>query len=345
MKAKIAGADPVTHPMSETITQIDKLTRLIETAENRKLLSRVKNPLACNLEVRSQLQSDLRSLKRMLPSDYLDKVFSFFFYLRTESVSPASGVKDMYEYFAKSVIEKVKISIITWDCPGCAEPYVVDGEITRNPLDTEIGAVTTLQRRRFVTRSDLAKDLLKIIDPLQEDIPINFYLITAGLNAKTYYPKSVASPMKQESASKAVGLFTNEYQKWANTTFGKLSFPIVTDLNLYPLAPDSQYWRIYEKIVLEEIPIPEFVMKKQMEINERITGPLSLNNTLEAKLLAKRVIAAYGAEGVILDELKPRLGNIIIAATEAISVYYQRSNFARQYLGLKPLPTFYTLYD
>lgn len=176
-------------------------------------------------------------------------------------------------------------------------------------------------------------------------MPINFCLITAGLNAKTYYPKSTSSPIKQESASKAVRLFTNEYQKWANTTFGRLSFPIVTDLNLYPLASDSQYWKIYEMIMQEEIPIPEFIMKKQMEINERITEPLFLNNTPEAKLLAKRVIAAYGAEGVILDELRPKLGNIIIAATEAISVYFQRSNFARQYLGLKLLPTFYTLYD
>ncbi len=331
--------------MLETITNTDKLTKLIETAENRKLLSRAKNPQSCNLEVRSQLRSDIKSLSRLVPQDSLNKIFTFFYYLRTESVSPVSGIKDMYDYFAKASIDKTPISIITWDCPGCAEPYLVDGEITRDPLDTEEGAIVTLRRRRFVTRSDLTKNLLKIIDPLQNEMPINFLLITAGLNAKTYYPKSVETRKKEESASRAVGLFSREYQRWANNTFGSLSFPIVTDLNLYPLAPDSQYWKIYEMIMSGKVPIPEFIIKKQMEINERITAPLSLNNTPQAELLAKRVIAAYGAEGVILDELKPKLGNIIIAATEAISVYFQRSNFARQFLGLKPLPTFYTLYD
>ncbi len=334
-----------THMSAEITSNMDELTKIIEAAENSKLLSSAKNPQACNIEVRSQLRSDLKSLSRILPPDYVFKIFKFFYYLRTESVSPVSGVKDMYEYFAKAVTGKMPMSIITWDCPGCAEPYITGGEIIRDPLDTKAGAITTLQRRRFVTRSNLANDLLKAIDPLQDEIPINFLLITAGLNAKTYYPKSVNTLIKKESAAKAVRLFTGEYQKWADITFGKLSFPIVTDLNLYPLAPDSQYWKIYEMIISGKIPIPEFILKKQMEINERITEPLSLNNTPQAELLARRVIAAYGAEGVILDELKPKLGNIIIAATEAISVYFQRSNFARQYLGMKPLPTFYTLYD
>ncbi len=324
------------------------ISELIEAADNRKLLLRAESNSKRDLitrETRVSLRSDLKSLQKSLPSNQLIEAFSFFYYLRTESISPVSGVKEMYQYFAQAATKQTPISVITWDCPGCAEPYVVDGEITRDPLDSEAGAKETLLRRRFVTRSELAIPLLQTIDQIQQSIPINFFLITAGLNAQTYYPKSVETAEQQAAALTAVGLFTREYQVWANTAFGKLSFPVVPDLSIYPLKSDSRYWQIYRDVMQGKIPIPEFVLKKQMEINERITQPLGLNNSPQAQVLAKRVIASYAAEGVILEDLKPKLGNIIIAATEAVSVYFQRTNFVRRYLGLKPIPTFYTLYD
>lgn len=330
------------------MTNSGELVAMIEAAENSKLLSRADSSTkrtAIVAEIRAVLRSDLKALCRLLPADRVSAVFSFFYYLRTESISPVSGAKDMYQYFAEAATKETPITVITWDCPGCAAPYLAEGEITRKPLDTEAGARETLLRRRFVTRSELAFPLLQTIDKMQQTIPINFLLITAGLNAFTYYPQSVQSGGQKEAAERAVRLFTRQYQQWANTTFGKLSFPVATDINLYPVEPNSKYWQIYRSVLSGEIPIPQFVLNRQMEINERLSQPLGLNNTPAASSLATRVVAAYAAEGVILDDLKPKLGNIIIAATEAISVYFQRSNFARQYLGLKPIPTFYTLYD
>ena len=149
---------------TESTINMDGLIKLIEAAENSKLLSRAVSAAkraSIAAETKTLLKTDLKGLQRLLPATEIGRVFPFFYYLRTESVSPVSGVKEMYQYFAEAKAKQTPISIITWDCPGCATPYVVNGEITRDPLDTEAGARETLQRRRFVTRSELALKLLQ----------------------------------------------------------------------------------------------------------------------------------------------------------------------------------------
>lgn len=325
----------------------------IENATNSKLTQRAKTPEKAREipgRIKEMLRQDLKKLDRLIPADKLTSAFNFFYYLRTQSVAEVSGADLIGQYLSEAAKDQnpVPITILSWDCPGFGKPYLNNGEITRDPQFDAESIQATIQRRRLIERAGLQKDLLQVVRTIKSDLPIEYVVLTSGLDIKAYYPTSTVLEAEGDTAiEKATQRFIKPYSQVFKKSVEPYDPQVILDLEVYPkiLDPQSDFWKVYNDILSGRIPIPEFVLKTQMEINKRITDQIDMSQTPQAEFLAKRVIAAYGAEGFYLDKLTPTYGNIIIAASEAISVYYQRANFARKFLGLKSIPTFYTLYE
>lgn len=321
---------------------------LIRSATNTKLREKCPTDQEKRIvdeRIRGLLLKDWETIKKITPIKDQFAVFKFFYYLRTNSVAEPSGINRMGTYFAEACVAGTPITILSWDCPGSNEPLIINGEITRYPQTETERIVETVNRRRFVQRIELGKQLLETVDTVKTALPVEFVIITAGNNSFTVYPNSTRTCTEVIAAENGAREFNQRYDEKLRES--GINVPVFCDLDVYEglRDPNSLFWQIYRQVMDGIIPIPPYILQKQLEIIARITDPLGLTGTKEAERLAKRVIAAYGAEGVILDYLKPVFGNIIIAATEAISVYYQRTNFCRKYFGIPEIPTFYTLYD